>query len=118
MKVVGETGRTAYKFRFLGWHIIFANCPMRFKQVGAGGNETANHAKLLRDRRSIANSLCERCGRDLTSFGRLYHILPAGDPARNEIDNLRFVCNSCYKALSRNGAPLEINNNPQKGGEG
>lgn len=116
MKFVGETGRTAYKFRLFGWHIIIANSPMKFKNTTCG-HQSVNFNKLMSERRHMAESRCERCGRDLSVFGRLYHILPAGDPARNEIGNLRYVCNSCYKALVRNGAPLELNNQPQKGGE-
>lgn len=114
MKVVGETGHTAYKFRLFGWHIIIANCPMKFKQTTCG-HQSVNYAKLMSERRHIAESRCERCGRELSSFGRLYHILPNGDPDRNEIGNLRFICNSCYKAVVRRGAPLEINNSEEGG---
>lgn len=115
MKIVGETGHTAYKFRLFGWHIIIANCPMKFKSTTCG-HQSVNYNKLMSQRRHMAESRCERCGRDLSTFGRLYHILPAGDPARNEIDNLRHVCNSCYKAMVRNGAPLDIHI-MQEGGE-
>ena len=113
MKFVGETGRTAYKFRLFGWHITISNWPVKFKQNNNG--KTVNYRNLLAQRRSIAKSRCERCGRELDSFGRLYHILPAGDPSRNDIDNLRFICNSCYKAVHRHGAPIDLN--PEKGGE-
>lgn len=116
MKCVGETGRIAYKFRLFGWHIIISNCPMKFKQTTCA-HQTVNFAKLMNERRHIAESRCERCGRELTSFGRLYHILPSGDPTRNEIGNLRFVCNSCYKALIRYNVPLELNNCQKEGGE-
>ena len=116
MKVVGETGRTAYKFRLFGWHVIIANSPMRFKQTTCG-RQSVNYSKLMSERRHIAESRCERCGRELSAFGRLYHILPAGAPERNEISNLRFVCNSCYKAVVSHGAPLEINNKQEEGGK-
>ena len=116
MKIVGETGRTAYKFRFFGWHIIISNSPMKFKSTTCG-HQSANYNKLLSERRHIAESRCERCGRELTTFGRLYHILPIGGPTRNEIKNLRFICNSCYKAVVRHGAPLEIGSKTEKGGE-
>lgn len=116
MKLVGETGRIAYRYRLFGWHIIIANSPMRFKNTTCG-HQSANFNKLLAERRHIAESRCERCGRELSVFGRLYHILPSGDPARNEINNLRYLCNSCYKAVVRHGAPLVINIKSEKGGE-
>lgn len=114
MKFVGETGRIAYKFRFWGWHITISNAPVKFKQTTCA-HQSANFGKLMRERRHIAGDKCERCGRDLTLFGRLYHTLPVGDPRRNEIGNLRFVCNSCYKAIVRNGAPVDIVNKPKEG---
>lgn len=116
MKFVGETGRTAYKFRLFGWHIIIANSPMKFKNTTCG-HQSINYSKLLSERRHIAESRCERCGRELTTFGRLYHIFPVGSPARNEVGNLRFICNSCYKAVVRHGAPLDIKNRQPEGGE-
>ena len=116
MKVVGETGRIAYKFQIFGWHVIVANCPMKFKNT-TGPHQSVNYGKMVCERRLIAQEKCERCGRELSTFGRLYHILPAGDPARHEIDNLRYLCNSCYKAVVRNKAPLDINNKPKEGGQ-
>lgn len=116
MKIVGETGRTAYKFRFFGWHVAISNCPMKFKRTTCA-HQTVNFAKLMSKRRQIAESRCENCGRDLTVFGRLYHTLPVGDPARNEVCNLRFYCNSCYKAAARHRAFLNRDNKSQEGGE-
>lgn len=107
MKVVTETGRIAYKWRIFGWHITISNSPVKFKQTTCI-HQSVNFHRQLSERRHIAGDKCERCGRDLTVFGRLYHLIPVGDPARNEIDNLRFICNSCYKAVVRNGAPLEL----------
>jgi len=107
MKYVGETGRIAYKWRMFGWHITISNSPVKFKQTTCA-HQSVNFRSLLRERRHIAEDKCERCGRDLTVFGRLYHILPREEPERNKVENLRFVCNSCYKAVVRNGAPLEL----------
>ena len=50
-------------------------------------------------------------------FSRLYHMLPEGDPARHEVENIRYMCNSCYKAIVRHGAPVEIGNEPKEGEE-
>lgn len=116
MKFVGETGRIAYKYRLFGWHITISNAPVKFKNTTCG-HQTVGYGKLRAERCHIAESRCERCGREVSVFGRLYHILPPGDPARKEIDNLRFVCNSCYKAVVRHGAPLVIDNDMQKGGD-
>lgn len=116
MKTVGETGRIAYKYNLFGWHITISNCPMKFKSTTCG-HQTQTFVKRLNERRRIADSRCERCGRELTTFGRLYHTLPSGDPARYELENLRFICNSCYKAVTRHGAPIDINVLPAKGGE-
>lgn len=115
MKYVGETGRIAYKYRFFGWHITISNSPVKFKQTTCA-HQSVNYRNLLRERRRIAGDKCERCGRDLTVFGRLYHMLPMGAQDRSNIDNLRFVCNSCYKAIVRNGAPVDIMNNLKEGG--
>lgn len=115
MKVVTESGRTAYKYRVFGWHITISNYPVKFKQKTCQ-HQTVSYDRLMKERRRIAESRCERCGRELTAFGRLHHILPAGDPERNKVDNLRFVCNSCYKAIVRNGAQLEIQEIAQEGG--
>ena len=46
MKYVTETGRIAYKFRVLGWHIIISNSPMKFKQT-TYQHQTVNYKKLL-----------------------------------------------------------------------
>lgn len=107
MKYVGETGRVAYKWKVFGWHITISNSPVKFRTT-AGGNQSCNFKKILSERRHIAHDRCERCGRDLSAFGRMYHILPVGHPERNEVANIRFVCNSCYKAMVRNGAPFEM----------
>ncbi|MDE6526264.1 MAG: hypothetical protein K2L75_03335 [Muribaculaceae bacterium] len=77
---------------------------------------SVNYSRLMSERRHIAQEKCERCGRELSMFGRLYHILPAGEPSRNEVDNLRYLCNSCYKAVARHKAPLDIKMK-QEGGE-
>lgn len=116
MKTVGETGRISYRFRLFGWHIIISNCPMKFKNTTCG-HSTESYSKMLSKRRHMAESRCERCGRSLSLFGRLYHLLPAGAPGRNEVENLRYVCNSCYKALVRHGAPLELPDISKEGGE-
>ena len=47
-------------------------------------------------------------------FGWLYHTLPEGDPARREVENIRYMCNSCYKAIVRHGAPVDIDNGQQE----
>lgn len=117
MKFVGETGRTAYRWKLFGWHVIIANSPMKFKNTTCG-HQSYNYKKIMSERRHIAQDKCERCGRDLTVFARLYHFLPSGHPERDEIGNLRFVCNSCYKAMVRNGAPFEMPaQTAKKGGE-
>lgn len=118
MKIVTETVRVAYKYHFFGWHVTISNCPVKFAQKGLH-NPTANHRMLLHDRLAMARCKCERCGRDLSIFARMLHLLPAGHPDRNTIDNIRCVCNSCYKAVMK-GAPLELPLQPeeaQKGGE-
>ena len=109
MKTTGETGRVAYKFRLFGWHITISNAPVKFKP-GVAPGRTANYDRIMHKRRVIAEGRCERCGRELTQFGRLYHTLPEGDPARHEVENIRYMCNSCYKAIVRHGAPVEIDN--------
>ena len=114
MKTTGETGRVAYKFRLFGWHITISNAPVKFKP-GVAPSRTANYDRIMHKRRVIAEGRCERCGRELTQFARLYHMLPEGDPARHEVENIRYLCNSCYKAIVRHGAPVEIGNEPKEG---
>lgn len=115
MKIVGETGRVAYKFRVFGWHVVVANSPLKFKNTTCG-HQSVNYRNILSERRHIAQDKCERCGRELSTFGRLLHLLPAGAPERNEVANIRFICNSCYKAIVRNGAPFDITGIQQEGG--
>lgn len=114
MKVVTETGRVAYKYHVFGWHVTISNCPVKFRQKGLE-NHLANHRKLLHERQVMANCKCERCGRDLSVFARMLHLLPVGHPDRNTIDNIRCVCNSCYKAVAK-GAPLELTAQPAEEG--
>lgn len=116
MKLVGESGRIRYNFKLFGWHIYISNSPMKFKNTTCG-HQSINYKNIMRERRHIAEGKCERCGRDLTTFGRLYHTIPFGSPDRDNIDNIRYVCTSCYKAMVRNGASFVIDNEQQKGGE-
>lgn len=114
MKTVGESGRIAYRFHIFGWHITISNCSVRFRP--GAFNRGVKLDLLFKERRRIADDRCERCGRDVIIYGRLYRLLPPGHPDRLALENVRFYCNSCYKAAARLAAEQK-QNQEQKGGE-
>lgn len=122
MKNVTEQGKISYKYKVFGWYVTISNAPVKFRQTN--NSHGVKNSQLRTDRRHLAQNKCERCDRPLSIYGRIHHILPAGDPERNNVENVRFLCNSCFRAVHYNGAPLELPESPmcetaqaEKGGE-
>lgn len=88
------------KFKIFGWHVFISRRPMKVTdRKGKSRSRTRDYIKAAR--LEMAESRCEICGKPIDKRCSLHHLLNAGEPNRNAVENVLVLCSACHHELEK-----------------
>lgn len=87
------------RFKIFGWHVALSREPMSTKPRNKNRNRYRDEVKATR--LEIAGNHCEICGKPIDKRCSLHHLLNAGDPNRNSVENVLVLCSACHHELEK-----------------
>lgn len=88
------------KFKIFGWYVFISRRPM--KVTDRKGKSRSRARDICRDMRlEMAGNRCEICGKPIDKRCSLHHLLNAGEPNRNAVENVLVLCSACHHELEK-----------------
>lgn len=87
------------KFKIFGWYVALSREPMKIRKINPDRNRKRNHVKAAR--LEMAGNRCEICGKPIDISCSLHRLLNAGEPNRNEVENVLVLCSACHHELEK-----------------
>ncbi len=88
------------RFKLFGWYVFMSRRPMKV-QDRRGKSRSIKRDEVKRERLARADYKCEICGNPIDVRCTLHHLLNAGMPDRNAVENVMVLCPECNHELEK-----------------
>lgn len=87
------------KFKIFGWYVCMSREPIKVRKIDPNRNRKRDDVKSMR--LEMAENRCEICGKPIDKRCSLHHLLNAGEPNRNAVENVLVLCSACHHELEK-----------------